>query len=295
MRIAEDWLQVATRELALPLKRVRRVDEGWHCVVFELNGSWILRVPRDPQIEQLLQRETTFLEAVGPTLPVAVPRFRRLEASGHSAFVYEKIDGVRIDEALAGGADAEVLGADLGRFLAALHSFPPKHAAAAGAAASTLTAWIDEQRAFTDRCVCGVYPLLDVGERRRADTIFDTYFASLGDALELRLVHADLGPAHLLCSGGTLTGVIDWTHAQIGDPAFDLGWPLHGAVERFAAAVRASYEANGGAPSDALYERALACHRLGPWYEVLYGLDRGEERFVASGVEGVRARLPAGG
>jgi hypothetical protein len=42
----------------------------------------------------------------------------------------------------------------------------------------------------------------------------------------------------------------------------------------------------------ALRERALFHHRLGPWYEVVHGLDTGEERFVRSGLEGVRARLP---
>lgn len=290
--IADDWLRVASRELAVPLRTVVRLDDGWHCVAFELNGSWIVRVPRDAEIEQLLQREAALLQALAPALPVAVPRFQLLDADGRSAHAYEKIDGVRLDEALAAGADPDSLGDDVGRFLAALHEFSGETAVAAGAAASTAAEWIAEQRAFAERCVRDVCPLLDPDERRRAAALFDSYFASLGDDPELRLIHADVGPAHLLCNGSTLNGVIDWTYAQIGDPAFDLGWPLHGAGERFAAAVRASYERRSSAASDALYARALVCHRLGPWYEVLYGLDRDEQRFVASGLEGVRARLP---
>jgi hypothetical protein len=33
-------------------------------------------------------------------------------------------------------------------------------------------------------------------------------------------------------------------------------------------------------------------HRLGPWFEVLYGLEQHSRRFVESGLAGVRHRLP---
>lgn len=285
---SDEWLRVASEQLAVEIQRVVRIDEGWQCVVFELNGAWIVRVPRDVETEELLRRETTLLAELAPALPVATPRLRLLHAARRPIVAYEKIVGERIDQALGAAADADALGGDLGAFLAGLHSFPSERAVAAGAAAATVNSWLDERRAFADRCSRDVYPLLDVGERRRAATIFDTYFATLGDEPELRLIHADVGPAHLLCNGSTLNGVIDWSGAQIGDPALDLAWPVHGAGDRLGAAVRASYRP----ASDAFYERALACHRLGPWYEVLHGLDRREPRFVASGLQGVRVRLP---
>ena len=39
--------------------------------------------------------------------------------------------------------------------------------------------------------------------------------------------------------------------------------------------------------------RALFYHRLGPWHEVLYGLENALPELVASGVAGIRQRLPA--
>jgi hypothetical protein len=46
--------------------------------------------------------------------------------------------------------------------------------------------------------------------------------------------------------------------------------------------------------TDALRERALIWHQLGPWHEVLYGNDIGDPRVAAEGLAGVRDRLRIG-
>ena len=102
------------------------------------------------------------------------------------------------------------------------------------------------------------------------------------------LVHADLGPDHVLCRDGRVVGVIDWSDARIGDPALDLAWCLNGTPEAVSEAVGRVYGVDG-----ATRERSLFYHRLGPWYEVAYGLDTGQQHFVRRGLEGVRSRLPA--
>ena len=102
-------------------------------------------------------------------------------------------------------------------------------------------------------------------------------------------MHGDLGPDHLLVHVGRLHGVIDWTDAHIGDAALDLAWALNGAPRAFAEGVAATYGA--GPP---VLRRAQDWHLLGPWHEVLYGLDSGQPGFVASGLAGVRDRLRAG-
>ena len=102
------------------------------------------------------------------------------------------------------------------------------------------------------------------------------------------LVHGDLGPAHLLSQDGALTGVIDWTDARLGDPALDLAWVLYGSPEPFAEALATTY-----AVTDAELSRALAWHRLGPWYEVLWGQTGGGQEYVASGLEGILSRIGA--
>lgn len=104
------------------------------------------------------------------------------------------------------------------------------------------------------------------------------------------LTHADLGPAHVLCAAdGTLAGVIDWSDSLVGDPALDLSWPLNGPPGPFGDRLLSAYDLE---TDDAFLSRALFYHRMGPWHEVVYGLYTDQSQYVASGLDGVRARLP---
>jgi aminoglycoside phosphotransferase (APT) family kinase protein len=102
------------------------------------------------------------------------------------------------------------------------------------------------------------------------------------------LIHGDLGPEHVLSHDGLITGVIDWSDARIGDPALDLAWALYGTPEPFAEAVATAYDVTADELS-----RALDWHRLGPWYEVLWGQGPGGQEYVESGVAGIIDRLDA--
>jgi hypothetical protein len=79
---------------------------------------------------------------------------------------------------------------------------------------------------------------------------------------------------------------LDWKDARVADPAVDLAWPLYGTPEPFAEAVATSY----GVTDDELV-RALDWHRLGPWYEVMWGLGPGGQAVVESGLRGIAALL----
>jgi aminoglycoside phosphotransferase (APT) family kinase protein len=95
---------------------------------------------------------------------------------------------------------------------------------------------------------------------------------------EPALVHCDLGPSHLLCRDGRLVGVIDWADAKIGDPAVDYAWLVNVPFLDWDV-------------DDELRRRALIYHRLGPWFEVEFGLRTAQPAFVAGGLAGVRSRL----
>ena len=103
---------------------------------------------------------------------------------------------------------------------------------------------------------------------------------------EPRLVHGDLGPAHIRVADDAVTGVIDWGDCGVGDPALDLAWTLYGAGPAFAGALETAYSADARACA-----RARDWHLLGPWHEVLYGLDTDQPAYVASGLAGAVTRL----
>lgn len=275
-----DWLVLLRASFpGLEFRDARVVDDGWDSFVLDLDDEWIVRFPRRPEVEQWMEREIALLPALAPRLPVQVPHFELVARNGLVCAGYRKIQG-----SPAKGDVSVQTGDDLGRILSALHAFPVEHARALGVPYFDPAAWREH---FTG--LCGdfrqrVFPLLDPTERKQAETLFAQV-----DALEFvpALLHSDLGPDHVLCRDGRVAGIIDWSDARVGDPALDLAWCLNGTPPHVAVAVAHAYRVEG-----ALRCRSLFYHRLGPWYEVTYGLDTDQERFVRSGIEGVRSRLP---
>ncbi len=261
-------------------RRVTAIEDGWDSLVLDVDGEWIVRIPRRAQVREWVEMEIRLLPELAPTLPVPVPRFEHVAEDGVGAVAYRKLGGSPVD------ASRAPLGAELGRFLAALHRFPVERARALGVPSHDVD-WRDRHAAFVEEVLARGRPLLG-DDRADAEAMVEAY---LGDdanfAFKPRLLHADLGPAHVLSAGDELTGVIDWSDARIGDPALDLAWALHGTPAPFAEALLAVY-----APADpSLRERALFFHRLGPWYELHYGLYFDKPEFVESGLAGVRSRL----
>ena len=119
-------------------------------------------------------------------------------------------------------------------------------------------------------------PLLDEGRRAQARRLFHEA-ESLVDFAPA-LLHADLGPDHLLVRDGRLAGVIDWGDARVGDPALDYAFLLNGPF------------ADWDVDPD-LRRRARFYHRLGPWYEAHYGLFTSQPAHVDRGLAGIGDRL----
>jgi aminoglycoside phosphotransferase (APT) family kinase protein len=261
--------------LGLDAPEVVEIEEGWDSLVLEVGGAWIVRVPRREEVRESVRLEVRLLAELAPVLPAAVPRFDVTEdAEGVFFVAYRKLTGEPLRD------PAPALAPQLAGFLNVLHGFPRERARAIG---------VPCQADVVGRCRREVLPLLERDERRRAEAMFER-FLTLGPT-ERRLIHADLGPAHILHRRSELTGVIDWSDACLGDPALDLAWLLHGTGEAFATDLLEAYRSER--PDDAgLGERALFYHRLGPWHEVLFGLKHGRPELVESGLEGVRSRLP---
>ena len=131
-------------------------------------------------------------------------------------------------------------------------------------------------RGFLDEFRRVVLPLLDPDEQPRGEALLREVETLTG--FRPALTHSDLGPTHLLVRDGELAGVIDWGDARVGDPALDYAWLLNGPFPDWDV-------------DDDLRRRALIYHRLGPWFEVHYGVFTNQPEWVRSGLTGVRSRL----
>ena len=275
---------VVERHLALEIDAVRRIDDGWDYIVFEVNGEWIVRVPRRADVREWFRGEAVLLEVLAEALPVRVPEPVAIEDRDLSFMVYRKLEGEPLTSALTPRHTS--LARELGAFLAALHGLSPARAFAGDV---VRVDWVGAREAFVRRCKV-VFPLLDEDDQRRARALFDRQRLRLPD--ELVVLHGDLGPEHILVRRDAVTAVIDWSDARLGDPALDFAWLLHGPPESFGEALLSAYAAAGGRIDAQLRDRALYFHRIGPWHEVLFGLEHGRPDMVESGLAGVRARLP---
>lgn len=241
-------------------RTLREIDDGWDFRVLILDAKWVVRIPRSELAAEELAKEIELLPTLAQPLPVEIPRFEPV--SREPLFVvYRLIPG----EPLRDEDPAGVRG-----FLDALHSVD------ATTTAVPRPDWVGIYRAHAEDWRSFVVPLLDREERERAEALLQE--TETLSEFEPALVHCDLGPSHLLCRDGRLVGVIDWGDAKIGDPAVDYAWLLNVAFPDWDV-------------DDELRRRALVYHRLGPWFEVEYGLRTEQPAFVAGGLAGVRSRL----
>jgi len=202
------------------------VDEtGWDFLVVQataVDGTpWILRVPRRPPVVKAAMAEAKLIATLRGRLPVAVPDFRIVTPD---LIAYPRLAG---EPAGAGNPRTgpltwcidpanppEALVRALGRVVAQLHTTPVSEVAETGIPVRSPD---DARTAFAQRLQFGQTELgmhpswLERGRRWLDD---DRLWAE-----SMVLIHADLHPGHTLVDGtGTLTGILDWTDAEVGDP-----------------------------------------------------------------------------
>lgn len=185
---------------------------------------WIVRTPRRPDVYASSQVEARVLALVGPRLPVAVPEWR---VHSPELIAYPRIVGTPAITVTPAGPSWNIIDpaalapgflASFARALAALQAIAPEDARAAGVPtvdiATTRTKLAESMAATRD--------VLQVPESvwarwQRWIAADDTWPPAVA------LVHGDLHPGHmLLAADARLIGVLDWTEAQVTDPAIDL-------------------------------------------------------------------------
>jgi len=236
------------------------IEDGYDFQVAIVDDEWVFRFPRRSGVEEALELEIALLPVLAPALPVNVPSFEYI--SRNPLFVgYRLIRGQPLVDEDAEGVRA---------FLEALQ------APDSSALPVERHDWVEAYREQCAEFERLVFPVVDSDRRAQAKRLF----GEVETLVDFRpsLIHADLGPEHLLVRDGRLTGVIDWGDMRVGDPALDYAWPLNGPF------------ADWDVDAD-LRRRARFYHRLAPWYEAHYGLFTTQPAHTERGLVGIRERL----
>ena len=233
---------IRTAENVIPnLKRyeISYIGSGWCNDVYSLNNEWILRFPRREEVITHLQKEvsiSTVLVSALEETKVLVPDIKLVTPGPSVGFPYP----IGMYPMVTGGSagpnqKVEMSWSDFvpktANFLRALHSIPIDQFRD-----------IDLPKEETLSCVEWLLIKKDILTHLHSYKLQSLDIcAEWLDRCEplapyegdLSFIHNDLSPEHFLVDpeAGTITGVIDWEDAAIGDPVSDfitlpfwIGW-----------------------------------------------------------------------
>jgi aminoglycoside phosphotransferase (APT) family kinase protein len=253
--------------------RVEALGAGWDNTAYVVGGAWVFRFPRREIALPLNARELALLPAIAPRVPLPVPRPERIgrasEAFPWPFAGYRLLAGRTACAADLDDARRALSAATLGRFLAALHSFPAEKAAALGALPDHCgkldVPWRGRQALDAHAELRARGELTDAVSQGLARAIDD---APIGRLSAPTLVHGDLYARHLLVDDcDRVAGVLDWGDVHLGDRAVDLAIAHLFLPPTAHAAFRAAYgEVDADAWRLARFRavvHATACLRFG--------------------------------
>jgi aminoglycoside phosphotransferase (APT) family kinase protein len=210
----------------LPIERV--ASSGTDNALYRLGDDMVVRLPRIHWAVGGVAKDFRWLPQLAAFLPVAIPvplaKGKPAEGYPWEWGVYRWLEGKNPDVRLL--ADADSLGADLARFVDALHRVDLAGGPAAGRGVP-----LKQRDEPTRAAIAALEGMIDT----------DAATAAWERALRTPVwsrpavwVHGDLAPGNLLLRDGRLTAVIDCAGVGLGDPACDLmvAWNLLPAEAR---------------------------------------------------------------
>lgn len=282
----EEEVRSALRRVDVDPQVVTPILGGWANWTFELDGSSIVRFPRNDSVALATHRELLLL----PELAAHASAFEAPQPS-HVAtwhdrpfFVYPRISGRALDV-----IERPIEhGGTIGAALRDLHAFPVDRAAELLRLGSPDGVWRGRYEDLWDVVSAIALPEMD---RQLADDV-RRHYSRLVDAPPVFppcLVHNDLGPEHVLIRRDDRVppvALLDFEDATVGDPAVDLT-PLVAFLGRAALPELVGDRDLG----DRLSERLWFYRWMGSVHAVIYGVTADVEEERVGGLAELRRRL----
>ncbi len=225
-------------------------------------------------------REAGLLRLLRDLVPLPVPRVVAVDAENQS-MTMQRMPGVPLTHVTPiSQRNRVLLGADLGRLIAALCRVPAKLVANLvpidPAGPSAYAEHVAE-------IVGAHYELIPSRHRQAVADFAKQAPPDAPKASMLRTAHNDLGAEHIFIQAGPtgfrITGIIDWSDAALADIALDLGLILRDLGPD---AFRVARDLAGTAwgPDPALDARALFYARARSLEDLAFGVQQDEERYI---------------
>jgi aminoglycoside phosphotransferase (APT) family kinase protein len=313
------WLKPETHQIREALRAnaprlaeepIEFLGEGWAVWAFSA-GDHVLRFPKRPRAATELDGSRRLMVELAPHLstPVSVPDIYGENGPNGAPFAGHRfVPGVSLITAtqLLPAATRDVppeirlsstLGREIGVFLHELQSFPAKRALELGAPLKDGPAQRADTIELYESVIRNTFPLISCEARTYAEQRFEAFINDASNFdFEPRLIHHDIDRQNLLIDPetGSLSGVIDWEGAQVGNPAIDLWLPLIDFAQLGIGGQLPDFlDAYGPVDLERAQVQVEFTHFLWPFHDMLYGQHSGEDDFVAGGIRALSASLPA--
>lgn len=278
------------------MNRVKPIEIGWSTHVFDVDGKYIFKIPRNSAAP--LEKDIEVSSVAGKILGEKIPAYAFVSTENGLIAGYRKIDGFHIsgkgigfDGKRFGTSPDDLPGfrgkiaSELAGVLTLLHSPESMDVVKGSVPFADGKEWRNRYCSLYEKVSKNLFPLLEEPVKEGIKRSFDSFLENdFNFAFEPAFIHGDFGGWNILFERESMniSGILDWSSAMIGDPALDFSEILFDFGEEIFSKACNLY---GHHLDSGFRERAMFYKSLEGIHDMLFGLESNVENFLQSGMK----------
>ncbi|MBJ8203357.1 aminoglycoside phosphotransferase family protein [Bacillus cereus] len=284
----------------LSIHSYKQNEEGWDNVAVIVNDELLFRFPRKQEYAMRIPLEKELCTILTQSLQeIEVPQYQLIYKNESDEVplcsYYNLIHGEPLKtETVAKLEDTELQAiiTQLATFLAVLHSIPSHQVTTlCFSIEKTCTYWKELQTKLNQYLTTNLTSLQKLALNR----LFENFFACLDTStFQNTIIHADFTHHHILFNkqNKSISGVIDFGDAQIGDPAFDFAGLYYDFGHEFTTSVYEQYSTLISHHDPLLIHRITIFYQYSPLlHNIIYNFESENELEFITGTEQLKTIL----
>ncbi|EWG08348.1 MULTISPECIES: phosphotransferase [Cytobacillus] len=292
--IQNDKVKIIKKYLSdLQINSIYFNNQGWDNEIVIINDDIVFRFPKKNDIKEKLIKESALLNTLSKEVKIKkssikVPKYQIIYDENRSLqFVYYSyLEGFPISEI----NDKEIIkteksAQDIGEFLTVLHTLDVSNMRKVGLKRNhEKKYWLN----FFKSVQMYLYKYISEKEQEDINNLFYSFLNNSKYSLyEEKVIHGDLTDSNILyCKKeNRITGIIDFTDSQIGDPAFDFAGFYWDLGPEFTKKIISNYKVLDS-DKKLMYNRITEFYGLQPiFHELVYSIKEGIEIDIAASMK----------
>ncbi|MDM5238254.1 aminoglycoside phosphotransferase family protein [Bacillus cereus] len=275
-------------------------EEGWDNIAVIINDELLFRFPRKLEYAKRIPLEKKLCTLLSHSLQeIEVPQYHLFYKNDSDeaplCSYYTLIHGEPLKTETVTQLEDKELKAiitQLATFLAALHSIPLKQVTTLDfPIEKTFTYWKELQTKLNQYLANSLTSL----EKSSLNSLFENFFACIATStFQNTIIHADFTHHHILFNeqNKTISGVIDFGDARIGDPAFDFAGLYYDFGHEFTTSVYEQYSTLISRHDPLLIHRITSFYQYSPLlHNIIYHFETKNELEFIAGTEQLKVIL----